>query len=254
MGRLGKDFSVRFVWAVAAFVLAALMIGAGIAQRTVFQGPTTQSASAVIDSDARYVLVDGAVMNMYPGAQTLRADGEGEIFAAYGRTTDMQAWLSDTAYTAVTVGDEGALITTDIEPAITEAAGEDSPGADDPATTPDADTEEGGADAVSSDPAPATRDPRGSDLWLAEYEQTDDLVTPLQIPEDLSVLLAADGESAAPTELSVTWPITNRTPWAGPLIVGGAIVMAVGVWLYFLAIRHIRRSKGPRRKLSLIHI
>lgn len=248
MGRLGKGFSVRFVWAVAAFVLAALMIGAGIAQRTVFQGPTTQSAGAVIDSDARYVLVDGAVMNMYPGAQTLRADGEGEIFAAYGRTTDMQAWLSDTAYTAVTVGDEGALVTTDIEPAVTAEQGEDAPAGDDPIATPEATTEEDAAGAEGPDPTAATRDPRGSDLWLAEYEQTDNLVTPLQIPEDLSVLLATDGESAAPAELSVTWPITNRTPWAGPLIVGGAIVMAVGVWLYFLAIRHVRRSKGPRRK------
>ena len=69
MGRLGKDFSVRFVWAVAAFVLAALMIGAGIAQRTVFQGPTTQSASAVIDSDARYRFERGVDPAGVPGAR-----------------------------------------------------------------------------------------------------------------------------------------------------------------------------------------
>ncbi|MET2012471.1 glycosyl transferase [Microbacterium chocolatum] len=235
---------MRFVWAVAAFVLAALMIGAGIAQRTVFQGPTTQSAGAEIDDVAPYVLIDGAVMNMYPGAQTLRASGQGEVFAGYGRTTDMQAWLSDTTYTAVTVGDEGMLVTTEVEPAVVEQ----TTGSE--ATEPEgtAGTTDEGAGETEAPAAPSSRDPRGSDLWLAEYEQSDDVVLPLQIPEDLSVLLATDGDSAAPSGISVTWPITNRTPWAGPLIVGGAVVMAIGVWLYFLAIRHVRRSKGPRRK------
>jgi hypothetical protein len=42
---------VRFVWAVTAFVLAALMIGAGIAQRTVFQGPKTQSQAISVTGD-----------------------------------------------------------------------------------------------------------------------------------------------------------------------------------------------------------
>ena len=54
---------MRFVWAVAAFVLAALMIGAGIAQRTVFQGPTSTSASVPAGSKAPFVLIDGAVLN-----------------------------------------------------------------------------------------------------------------------------------------------------------------------------------------------
>jgi len=46
----------------------------------------------------------------------------------------------------------------------------------------------------------------------------------------------------------VTWPLQTSTPWAGPLIAGGAILMAVGVFLYILAIRHVRRRRGPRRK------
>jgi len=75
---------VRFVWAVAAFVLAAVMIGAGIAQRTVFQGPKSETVAISVSEDAPYLLIDGAVLNKLPGAQTLRAQGEGEIFAAYG--------------------------------------------------------------------------------------------------------------------------------------------------------------------------
>src|SRR3546814_640952 len=64
----------------------------------------------------------------------------------------------------------------------------------------------------------------------------------------MSVLLAADGVEPAPSEISVTWPVDRSTPWAGPLIVGGGIVLVIGVVLYLLGIRHVRRSRGPRRK------
>jgi hypothetical protein len=46
----------------------------------------------------------------------------------------------------------------------------------------------------------------------------------------------------------VTWPIDDSTPWAGPLIVGGGVVLLAGLVLYLLGIRHVRRSRRPRRK------
>lgn len=221
-------FFVRFVWAVAAFVLAALMIGAGIAQRTIFQGPDTDIAAIAVAEEAPYLLIDGAVLNEISGAQTLRAQGDGEIFAAYGRTADMTAWLADTPYNVATLDDQGE-ITTELVVPETPAEGA---------------TEETDA-AAADEPA---RSPVGSDLWLDEYQQTDILIAPLQIPSDMSVLVASDGTLAAPQNVSISWPIPNSTPWAGPLIVGGGILMAVGVFLYFLGIRHARRSRGPRRK------
>ena len=228
---------MRFVWAVAAFVLAALMIGAGIAQRTVFQGPKTETASISVEEDAPYLLIDGAVLNQLPGSK-LRAQGDGDIFAAYGRTADMQAWLSDTTYNAVSLDDEGAVATTLVEPAPV-AEGDESAAGEDPAA--------GSGDTTDENALPA-HSPIGSDLWLDEFQQTDILIAPLQLPADMSVLVAADGVAPAPSQVSITWPITNATPWAGPLIVGGAILMAVGVFLYILGIRHARRSRGPRRK------
>ena len=54
---------MRFVWAVAAFVLAAVMIGAGIAQRTIFQGPENDIAAISVDDDAPYLVIDGTVLN-----------------------------------------------------------------------------------------------------------------------------------------------------------------------------------------------
>src|SRR5690606_80542 len=36
--------------------------------------------------------------------------------------------------------------------------------------------------------------------------------------------------------------------WAGPLLVGGSVMLALGIVLYILAFRHQRRGRGPRRK------
>lgn len=232
---------MRFVWAVAAFVLAAVMIGAGIAQRTVFQGPKTETATISVDEPAPYLLIDGAVLNTLPGTQTLRAQGDGEIFASYGRTTDMQAWLSDAEYVHATAGAEGAVVTELVEPE--PAAGE--AGADAPAGDPEASAP---AEGEATDAATAGRSPVGSDLWLDEFQQSDILIAPLQLPEDMSVLVATDGTAPAPSRVSVSWPLETTTPWAGPLIVAGGVVLAIGVFLYILGIRHARRSRGPRRK------
>lgn len=214
---------MRFVWAIAALVLATLMIGAGIAQRTVFQGDTTTKATIETTDDASYLLVDGGVLNTVEGTQTLRAQTEGSILMAYAPTADVKAWLSDVSYNATTVDDDGLVVTELVE--------SETPSGNEPTNTPD------------------RRGPEGSDLWLDEVKQDNVLITNLQLPAEMSVLLATDnGQSNAPASVSVTWPITSTTPWAGPLIAGGGVLMAVGLVLYVLGIRHARRSRGPRRK------
>lgn len=237
---------MRFVWAVAAFVLATVMIGAGLAQRTIFQGPKTETAAISVEEEAPFLLIDGAVLNQLPGTQTLRAQGEGEIFASYGRTADMQAWLADSEYNHVTL-DGSTVETTLVEPEVADPVeGEVAPDGSVVAPT------EGVTDAApeaGADPlAEPGRSPVGSDLWLDEFQQSDILIAPLQLPDEMSVLVAADGTAPAPETVSVTWPLQTSTPWAGPLVVGGGILMAVGVFLYILGIRHARRSRGPRRK------
>lgn len=211
---------MRFVWAVVAFVIAAAMIGAGIAQRTVFHGPSETSANVQTEGSTAFTLIDGAVLNSVPGAQTLRVQGDGAVFASYGRTADVKAWLADVAYTSVTLDGEGTVQTSEVEPTVTPASGAATTG----------------------------RSPVDSDLWLDEFEQTGSLSTTLQLPRDMSVLVASDGTAPAPANISLTWPIDDSTPWAGPLIVGGGIVLLIGLILYLLGIRHVRRQRRPRRK------
>ena len=211
---------VRFVWAIIAFVLATLMIGAGIAQRTVFQAPATETARITTAGDAPFVLIDGSVLASRPGAQSLRIDGDGDVFAAYARTADLTAWLAPTEYERVTLNGAGAPRTEVVEPEAPAADGEDPP----------------------------AMDPAGSDLWLDEFTQEGRLATTLRLPDDMSVLVASDGTAAAPSRMSVSWPTGATTPWAGPLLAAGAAMLVLGLVLYVLALRHVRRSRGPRRK------
>ncbi|MFJ6531470.1 glycosyl transferase [Microbacterium sp. NPDC091662] len=223
---------MRFVWAVVAFVLAAVLIGAGIAQRTIFMGPATQQTQVEIDEPAPFVLIDGDVLRAHPGAQTLIVRGQGEIFGSYGRTADMEAWLADSEYNQVTVKKSGDLAVEHV-------------GASSDETATDAPTDGGDA----SDPESAGRDPRGSDLWLDSFSKNDRLtVENMQLPEGTSMLIAYDGSADAPDNIVVSWPLDNSTPLAGPLMVAGGIVLLLGLVLYVLAIRHQRRGRGPRRK------
>lgn len=227
---------MRFVWAVVSFVVAAVLIGAGIAQRTVFLGPTTEQVAVAADATTPYVLIDGAVLGRLPGSQTLVAKDEGALFGAYGRTADMAAWLTDVDYTAVTLDDQGEIVSETVlasqaAPEVTES---DQKAAD--------------ALAAAGQPSPQSAIPAGSDLWLDEFADSGSLIKQLALPKEMSVLLATDGTAPAPADITLEWPIDNSTPWAGPLIVLGGIALAVGVLFYILGIRHMRRSRGPRRR------
>ena len=226
---------MRFVWAVVAFVLAAVLIGAGIAQRTIFMGPATQQTQVEIDEPAPFVLIDDDVLRANPGAQTLIVRGEGEIFGSYGRTADMEAWLADSDYNQVTMKKSGGLAVEHVT-------------AKDPADTA-TDAPSDGSEGDTAAPESAGRDPRGSDLWLDSFAEDNRLTAEnMQLPEGTSLLIAYDGTADAPDDIVVSWPLDNSTPWAGPLMVAGGIMLLLGLILYVLAIRHQRRGRGPRRK------
>jgi hypothetical protein len=229
---------VRFVWAVVAFVLAAALIGAGIAQRTIFMGPDSVQETVQIDEPAPFILIDGDVLRAHPGAQTLLIRGDGEIFSAYGRTPDMEAWLADSDYNQVTVDDDGSF---QVEHVVAPEAEDDAVDSGDTATE---------EPTTEDDPAAVTgRDPAGSDLWLNSFSDTDSLsLDNLRLPEGVSVLVAYDGTENAPDDIVASWPLDTSTPAAGPLMVAGGVLLLVGLILYVLGIRHQRRGRGPRRK------
>jgi len=205
---------LRFVLALVSFVLAFGMIGYGIAQRTVLAGPDELTESISVPDGPAVMLLPGSVLTSFPGHQRVEISGPDGVFAAYGRTADVKAWIGDTRYTAIGYDAESDELTS------TLVRGQ-------AATVPD---------------------PAGSDLWLQEYsaESTLDFVT--TVPDDVSVLVVSNGTSPAPSHLSISWPVDNRTPWSGPLIYGGALLLILGLVFYVWALVHLRRVRGPRRK------
>ncbi|PJJ63568.1 hypothetical protein [Compostimonas suwonensis] len=231
---------MRFVLAIVAFVVAAGMIVLGIAQRTVLLAPDTISLVAPVDSELPFTVIEGEALNAKPEGQTLSVKGSADIFVAYGRTADVTSWLGDQTYNVVSYDHDtdefvSTVVTGEPAPIVTPS---DDAATD--ATTPPA--------AVTPKPAVVGPDPAGSDLWLQEYSGANAIIAPMNVPRDVSVIVASDGTAPAPDKLAVSWPLDNSTPWAGPLIVGGSVLLLLGILLYLWAFIHLRRSQGPRRK------
>ena len=203
---------MRFVLAIVSFVIAALLIGLGIAQKTVFAAPDQVTASTSITTDAPVTVVSGEALNAYPRSQFVQVSGSDENFVAYGRTSDVIAWIGDASYNEVTYDADSASLASELK-----------------------------SGTESEVPSPVD-----SDLWLASY--TNQGAMTINVPEDFSLIVVTDGVKPAPAEISVTWPVDNSTPWANTFVVAGGVFLLIGLLLLVWAIAHIRKSRGPRRK------
>ncbi|WP_353828194.1 hypothetical protein [Agromyces sp. SYSU T0242] len=228
---------MRFVFAILAFAAAAVMVGFGIAQRTVFLEPDKVSLGTVVENQASYTVLTPEALAANPGKQTVTVSGGGPVYLSYGRTEDVLAWIGEEPYVSVGYDAATAALVSDVVVA--------NPVAD---PTPGGATEEPEAEADDAEPDPAAS-PAGSDLWLDEFSGDRTLTTTVDVPDGISILLASDGTAPAPGRIVVAWPLDNSTPWAGPLMAGGGLLFLVGIILVISgAIAH-RRSRGPRRNL-----
>jgi hypothetical protein len=203
---------VRIVLAIISFSLAAVMIVFGIAQRTFLAAPDKAVLETRIETDAPVTVIDGSALNAYVGTQTITITGAEQVTGAYGRTADVLGWVGDASYNFVTLDEAGELTSELVR---------------------------GDEDEVPS--------PAGSDLWFEDYEGGSSLTTVVSVPSDVSFLVTSDGIEPAPNNLTIAWPLDNSTPWSGPLIVGGAILLLLGLVFLLLGINSMRGG-GPRRK------
>nr|WP_218869042.1 hypothetical protein [Leifsonia psychrotolerans] len=219
------------------------MIVLGFAQRTVFLEPASTSLSASIPDGAPYAVIDASALAAHAGPQTLTISGGSPVFMAYGRSEDVRAWVDGSTYSDVSLKKDGTALKAKIHtaPAPETPSSTSSPSTPSPSSPPAIGT----PDATAALPT----NPAGSDLWLEEFSAQQHLTRTINVPAGISVIVASDGTKPAPTRVSVEWPTNNATPWAGPLIVGGAVLALIGLALYLWALLHLRRSQGPRRNL-----
>ncbi len=105
---------MRFALAIVAFIVAAGMVTFGIAQRTVLAPDDRQTSAIELDGDAAFTVIDGSVLNTFSGQQRLDAAGDGVVFAAYGRTGDIEAWLGDQPYNSIGFDAETLDLTSEV--------------------------------------------------------------------------------------------------------------------------------------------
>ena len=220
-GVKGSGQPVRFVSALIAFVLAAVLIALGVAQRTVLLPADHITRSTTISQNVRFAVISGETLSTNPGQQRLRVSGGSVVFAAYGRTPDVLAWLAGEQYARLGLSSTtGAFTTPKIE------------------TAP----------VLTGIGTGGSTDPNGSDLWLDQRRSSGSVDWTIDVPAGVSVLIASDGTAAVPGNLSVSWPVSVQTPFATPLIVIGSALLVLGLVLYIWALVHMKRRRGPRRK------
>ncbi|MDM4764343.1 hypothetical protein QT381_15175 [Galbitalea sp. SE-J8] len=210
---------MRFVVAIVSIVVATVLIGIGVAQQTILKLPDRVTASVHLDSTAPVTIIDASVLGTFPNTQrvTITGAADAPVFASIGRTSDVLAWIGDASYTSLSYNLETR-----------ELDGKLHTGTE--ATVPN---------------------PAGSDLWTSEYSSTgtihpDVLLSNANSPK--TMLIASDGTAPAPADVSISWPVENDTPWAGPLLIAGGALLVVGLALLLWSIIRLRIVRGPRRR------
>lgn len=238
---------MRFAIAIAVLVLSGVAFLLGIGQRT-FLAPAAERVLTVSETtEAGYAVIPAEVFAAQTGAPSVTVLTDG-AFAAVGAQRDVDAWVAPLDHIIITAAaSEDALAVENVAAA--------TPASDDPSE-----------DAEGEGPAPASEtpvfDPRGSDLWLVEYSAdplpTDDeadapaatqlkLRMPVDIEPGQAVIVASTAGDSLANGVSIAWTQDQRTPFAGPLLVTGAVLAVLGAVLLILAIDHDRRGLGPRR-------
>lgn len=219
---------MRFVIAIVAFVLSAILIGTGIAQHTIFAPPRALSSTVHVPGKTHYVVVTSSAMNAYEGNQKLSVSGYGDsksLMVAYGRTADVMAWIGNDKYARVDYSKGSSTLTASVESPHNEIY-----------------------DSYYPQGANISANPAGSDLWLGEFNGSAARDVDLSIPAGMSVIISGNGKEVAPSSLTVSWPIDHDMFVPNFLLATGAILLLIGLLLYLWGVYRHRSPGGPRRR------
>jgi len=205
---------MRFVVATVLLVLSAVSIAVGFILKGPFDANSSHKVEFNIDSAYSYQIIPHSTLTAYDGEVTVKASGSQQVFYADARERDIQDWIgtSDFVRLNVTPNQKRADVT------YIAAGGEDT-------------------------------NPEGSDLWRNSVRVKDNLVTKVSMFDDTGVLLASDGLHRGPTTVTVLWNQTGLVNWPLIFIISGLALLLVALIANYLAFRHVRKLRGPKRKI-----
>ncbi|GAA2012201.1 hypothetical protein GCM10009755_24550 [Brevibacterium samyangense] len=203
---------VRYIFSVLFIVAGLVLGGLGVLQKTLWAPSENITASTTLEDPGPLLVVDPGVLNLYDTPAKLTIEGEGDLVMVEQSKEFVDAWVGDTTHTNITgLSGEGAL-------AAERTDGEQ-------ATAPN----------------PATGDTWNS---VTTGEGTLELTWD-EDPGRTTFLVASDGTQPAATDVTVEWPNHAETPWALPLIIGGAVLVVIGI---VLAVTRWRRGRKDRAR------
>lgn len=242
---------MRFAIAIAVLALSGIAFILGIGQRTFLAPAAEIVVSTEQTGHAGYAVIPAEAFTARKGEPSVVVRAS-DAFAAIGAQRDVDAWIAPIDHSFVTAVAAEAELQSELVPAVLPEVTDDEANA----ATAEGETEPDAAEDAAEDSAAESSsetgdfDPRGSDLWLVEARAGSGEVTlrmPVEIAADQSVLIAASPGSSLENGVSIAWTQDRSTPFAGPLIVTGAVLAVVGAVLFILAIDHDRRGLGPSR-------
>lgn len=210
---------MRLVVAIGTFAVAFVLLVVGLVFRIFFAGPEYITVTQNISTTTPYVVIDGPVLAEHEGDPLITVKGSGPVVVAFGTAKDVQAWLGGVSYTQVSRDKDADKLTASVVPS-----------------------------KASAPQNPSIVNPAGSDMWTNEASGTDVATVQTTSDSTYQAIIASDGKTNAPGNLTVAWPLPSKTPWATGLLIAGGILALVGLVLYLLALRHMRKEFGPRRR------
>ncbi len=205
---------MRFVIATVLLIASAVSVLLGYAIREPFAESTSKRVEFEVSAPYSYVLIPNSTLKSFEGEISVEASGVDEIFYADGRESDIQEWIGTSNYSRLNINQKT------FEPDVSTVTS-------------------GGLDA----------NPAGSDMWRSQLTVKNKLLNVVTMFDDTAVLLASNGFSRAPDKIAVLWDSKPLINWPQVLIIGGFILLLAAIIMNYLAFRHIRKLRGPRRRI-----
>ena len=204
---------MRFLIAAALFVVSVFMLLFGLAERTIWAPPANFSEIVKITSPKPLALIPAETLAKHPGNPFVQVDGAKPVFIASGRESDIRAWIGVAEFETIQFDDKGKNL-----------------------------------EAIPKVGAKNIDNPAGADLWRSEIKSTAYAALQISRAEQGAALVASDGVKPMPTEVRIVWPIPNDLTRSNIFLIAGAIALIGAFVMNYIAYRHMRKSRGPRRR------
>ncbi|MEY4639891.1 MAG: hypothetical protein RLY13_889, partial [Actinomycetota bacterium] len=204
---------MRFLIAAALFVVSVFSLLFGLAERTIWAPPANFSESIEITSPKPLALISNETLAKHPGNAIIRVSGAKPAFIASGREADIKAWIGISEFETIGFDEKGKKL-----------------------------------EALTTAGAKNLENPLGSDLWRAEEKGSGYAQLEITKAESGAAIIASDGIKPIPAEITIIWPIPHDLTRSNIFLIIGVVVLVAAFVMNFLAYRHMRKSRGPRRR------